>query len=634
MENKTGDFRNAEIRNDSPVSLYPPDTRGESAENRVLESERRFRETAELLPGIICESDLSMRLTYVNKKGLETLGFTQEQYAASEIFINQFIMEEDRQRAAMDIANVLGGDFGNPAEYRLRRPDGRLIDLLINTAPIIRDGKPCGLRYCIIDISDRKQAEQKLLETEERFKRMFDQSPIGIALCDHTGAVSEMNQSFINMFAAHRQTDGSCAGCNIFKAVSVTEEQRAILNQGCDIQCEGWCDSAIFSASSGSADDVSQRYFEWHVTLFGAFSGAEKIYLVQVQDITERKTFQEAAIQKAREAAQRAEALVDGLRKELLHNASFHAMVSRSPEMKRIFDILPEVAQSSAGVLVLGESGTGKELIARTLHELGGRSAKPFIAINCGALPDTLLEAELFGYKAGAFTDAKKDKPGKFALAEGGTLFLDEIGDVSTAMQVKLLRVLQEKTFEPLGGTASVRANVRVVAATNRNLSEMVKNGEFREDLFYRINILTITLPPLRKRRCDIPLLCNHFISLFNTRYGKKITDVSAEAFEQLLAHEFPGNIRELENIIEHAFIFCKSPIIQPEHLPAQLRREAGGANNNIAGLLEIKTFDELEKIFIENVLKETGGNKLKAAQRLGIDKSTLFRKLKKLGMQ
>jgi transcriptional regulator with PAS, ATPase and Fis domain len=351
-----------------------------------------------------------------------------------------------------------------------------------------------------------------------------------------------------------------------------------------------------------------------------------------VQDITERRVHHEATIQKAHDAAKKAEALVDGLRKELLYKSTFQSMVSRSSEMKRIFDILPEVAQSAASVLVLGESGTGKELIARTLHDLSSRTAKPFIAINCGALPDSLLEAELFGYKAGAFTDAKKDKPGKFAFAEGGTLFLDEIGDISSAMQVKLLRVLQEKTFEPLGSAASVKANVRVVAATNRNIPDMVKKGEFREDLFYRINVLTFTLPPLRQRRCDIPLLCNHFITLFNARYGKKISELSAEALELLLSHEFPGNIRELENIIEHAFIFCKEPIIQPQHLPGELGR-AAAASKRTSGLLEIQTFDELEKIFIENILTESHGNKVKAAQRLGIDKSTLFRKLKKFGI-
>jgi transcriptional regulator with PAS, ATPase and Fis domain len=242
-----------------------------------------------------------------------------------------------------------------------------------------------------------------------------------------------------------------------------------------------------------------------------------------------------------------------------------------------------------------------------------------------------LLESELFGYKAGAFTDAKKDKPGTFSRADGGTIFLDEIGDISPAMQVKLLRVIQEKTFEPLGATEQAKVDVRIIAATNKDLGEQVKKGEFREDLFYRINVLVIKLPPLRDRRCDIPVLCDHFIGRFNSRYNKDIKGVSPEAERLLLAHDFPGNIRELENIIEHAFVFCKDPVIGVSHLPAQLR--GSGAAATLQSLSHIKDLDELEKLYLQSVLKETGGSKIKAAERLGIHKATLFRKLHKLGL-
>jgi transcriptional regulator with PAS, ATPase and Fis domain len=301
--------------------------------------------------------------------------------------------------------------------------------------------------------------------------------------------------------------------------------------------------------------------------------------------------------------------------------------------MQRIFSILPEMARSLATVLILGESGTGKELIARALHDQSPRKAKPFITVNCGALPDALLESELFGYKAGAFTDAKKDKPGKFSLAEGGTLFLDEIGDISAAMQVKLLRFLQEKTFEPLGAAASEKADVRVIAATHRDLPAMVKSQEFRHDLYYRINVLSVTLPPLRRRRCDIPLLCDHFIALFNRRYGKEIALVSNDALNRLLAHDFPGNIRELENIIEHAFVMCGEAVIQMHHLPGALGGATGAGEAAAPGLSGFGSFRELEKSFLEKILAESGGSRRTAARRLGIDPSTLFRKMKRLGI-
>ena len=354
--------------------------------------------------------------------------------------------------------------------------------------------------------------------------------------------------------------------------------------------------------------------------------------LISLIDITERKRAEEERLHKANEEVREANRQVESLRREMMRQFSFNDMVSRSPLMKEIFDILPEMARTVATVLVTGESGTGKELIARSLHALGPRKDRPFIAINCSALPDNLLESELFGYKAGAFTDAKKDKPGKFALAEGGTVFLDEIGDVSPAIQVKLLRFLQEKTFEPLGDTRSMQADVRVVAATNRNLPELLKKGAFREDLYYRLNVLSIHLPPLRERRCDIPLLCGHFIGVFNERYNKTIKEISREALDLLLAYDFSGNIRELENIIEHAFVYCKSPVIQPGHLPTGMHARAAWADTGRLPA-EVRNFKDLERFFLTQVLAETGGNRSKAAARLGVHRASLFRKLRMLGL-
>jgi PAS domain S-box-containing protein len=318
----------------------------------------------------------------------------------------------------------------------------------------------------------------------------------------------------------------------------------------------------------------------------------------------------------------------EDLRKAIKAKYSFADIISKNHKMLQLFDMLPDIALSQSTVLIEGESGTGKELFARAVHNLSPRKKQPFIAVNCSALPDTLLESELFGYKAGAFTDAKKDKPGRFRLAENGTLFLDEIGDVTPAMQVRLLRVLQEKTYEPLGATESVEHNVRIIAATNRNLEELVRQGHFREDLFYRIYVFKVTMPPLRERMEDIPLLTEHFIAHFNALQKKDITGVSDEAMAVLMAYAYPGNIRELANIIERAFILCKTGFIEKKHLPESLF--TGSAGHTATDALSLK---EMESTYLINALKQNNWNRLQTARQLGMHKSTLYRKIKSLGL-
>jgi len=322
--------------------------------------------------------------------------------------------------------------------------------------------------------------------------------------------------------------------------------------------------------------------------------------------------------------------LVEELRKELEGRFELGDMVSRSPAMRRLFDLLPQVAASVSTVLIQGETGTGKELLARAVHSLSPRREKPFVAVNCGALPDTLLESELFGYKAGAFTGAGKDKPGRFALAEGGTIFLDEIGDVSPALQVRLLRFLEERTYEPLGGTQSVQADVRVVAATHRDLAALVKDGAFRQDLFYRINVVQVELPPLRQRKADIPLLVERFVGHLNRLRGRSVPGVSRDTLAILMAHNYPGNIRELENVIEHAFVLCGEGPIEPSHLPDDLMARAPpkARRTDLRGSVRAA-----EAQSILDALKRNHFNRLAAARELGMHKTTLFRKVKALGL-
>jgi len=322
--------------------------------------------------------------------------------------------------------------------------------------------------------------------------------------------------------------------------------------------------------------------------------------------------------------------LVEALREELAGRFRVGDLASRSPLMQRLFEALPAIAASPSTVLILGETGTGKELIARTIHDLSPRKNGPFVAVNCGALPDTLLESELFGYKAGAFTGANRDKPGRFALARGGTLFLDEIGDITPAVQVRLLRVLQERTYEPLGGTRSETADVRLIAATNKDLAGETARGAFREDLYYRVNVVRVELPPLRRRKEDLPLLARQLIERLNRLQGRVVKGIAPEALSLLFAHDWPGNVRELENLIERAFILCGDGFIETAHLPEEF---LGGSTRMSAASPSRLAHDMLDAQAIRAALDRNGGSRVAAARELGIHKTTFFRRMKKLGI-
>jgi PAS domain S-box-containing protein len=324
---------------------------------------------------------------------------------------------------------------------------------------------------------------------------------------------------------------------------------------------------------------------------------------------------------------------IEQLRKELRKNYSFEDIISKSPKIHKLFAILPDIAESESTVLIQGPSGSGKELFARAIHNLSPRRNEPYVVINCGTLPTELFESELFGYAQGAFTDAKKDKIGKLALAEGGTVFFDEIGDLPMSTQVKLLRLLQQREYEPLGSTEIVRSNIRIVAATNRNLRDEVAQGKFRDDLYFRLAVVKLDLPALRDRREDIPYLVDHFIRKNNARRGKNIVSVSPQVMSELMRHDFPGNIRELENIIEYCFVVCHGSIIQLEHLPTEFRQRIGSEEPPAKATATPlgKILDEQARI--RAALTKHAGHQSHAAQELGIDRTTLWRKMKRLGI-
>jgi two-component system, NtrC family, nitrogen regulation response regulator GlnG len=370
-------------------------------------------------------------------------------------------------------------------------------------------------------------------------------------------------------------------------------------------------------------------------------------YLTKPFDLDEVLLLAERAL-----AAGRLTQEVARLRSGLQEVREFSALIGRHPRMQDVYKTIGRIAGTDVTVLLGGESGTGKELVARAIHHYSRRAGRPFVAVSCAAIPGTLLESEMFGHERGAFTDAKERRLGRFELAHGGTLYLDEIGDMPLELQTKLLRALQERTIERLGGHESIRIDVRVLAATNRDLEALMREGKFREDLFYRLNVVTLNLPPLRERRRDIPLLVEHFLAKYATELGE--CGVAPDALDRLVGHDWPGNVRELENVVQRAMVMATSGVVLPEHLPigpvsaaASVAVDASleeiierkliecvrGLRDHAGANLYDLMIGLVEKPLLRAVLRETGGNQVRAAQILGINRNTLRKKLTEHGI-
>jgi two-component system response regulator HydG len=363
------------------------------------------------------------------------------------------------------------------------------------------------------------------------------------------------------------------------------------------------------------------------MTAYGSVETAVQAMREGAYDFVEKPLKRMNIVKSVRMAAERQSLVAEN--RSLRHELKMLTrgdIVGTSPTLRRVLEVANQAAPSSATVLILGESGTGKELIARYIHEKSARSSGPFVPVNCAAIPESILEAELFGHERGAFTGAIGKREGRFAKARGGTLFLDEIGELSPAVQVKILRVLQEGEYEPVGGN-TVKADVRIVAATNRNLDAEVEAGRFREDLFYRLNVIAITAPPLRTRREDIPLLVDHFIGVYCKKNGRSRLNVARDVISKLVDYSWPGNVRELENVIERAAVLCRSDMLRLEDLPESVAQASAPAPSALS--FPIGTpLEEVERILIRETLKHTAGDKSLAAQLLGISTRTIYRKL------
>jgi two-component system, NtrC family, response regulator HydG len=367
------------------------------------------------------------------------------------------------------------------------------------------------------------------------------------------------------------------------------------------------------------------------LTAFGTVEEAVKAMKDGAYDFLTKPFRREQLIKLIDKALERRDLIEQNraLKKQLEDLRAKGQMIGASPSWRRMLTLVEQVADSSATILIQGESGTGKELVARSIHERSARHSGPFVAVNCAALPETLLESELFGYEKGAFTGAGSRKEGRFDLANGGTLFLDEVADLSLVTQPKILRVLQEGEFERLGGTRTLQVDVRILAATNQDLSEMVKDKRFREDLYYRLNVITVRVPPLRERPEDIRVLAQHYLRIYAAKNGRKLDGFTAEAIERLESYAWPGNVRELENLIERTVLLARKDRIDAEDLPEEVAGVKRPPRDAILGLVGIP-LAEIEQRLLDETLRITGGNKTQAAKLLGIDVRTVARKLER----
>lgn len=454
-------------------------------------------------------------------------------------------------------------------------------------------GDPAGFRSIVRDITDRKQAKADAMEHRNRLRAIFRSVKDAIITVDTDLRVIEANQAAQTICGLDTKqiigkifTDVSNRCDNACHEVLLETLKRKSSIKGYQVEC-------------GNPQRPSQKSDLSCSPLMdknGKFMGA----VLVIRDITR----------------------LNELERELAERSRFQKIIGKSRPMRELYKLMEDLADLETTVLITGDSGTGKELVAKALHNIGNRAFKPFVTVNCSALAESLLESELFGHIKGAFTGAVKDARGRFETAEGGTIHLDEIGDISARIQLKLLRVLQEKEFERVGDSATMKADVRIVASTNKNLKQKVMNGEFREDLYYRLKVVEIQLPPLRDRLEDVPLLVDHFIQKFNKVFGKQVVKLDDKALGVFMEYHWPGNIRELEHTIEHAFVLCHDNAIRLRHIPADIRELS------VPGKVSVRRAPEMDRGDIEAILKQTDWNVAKSARLLGIGRRTLYRRI------
>jgi PAS domain S-box-containing protein len=564
-------------------------------ETTFSKSGERNQKIIETIEEGYIETNLKGRIVFCNESFCRILRYSREEILALDYWD---YVTEDMTQNVYEVYNEVYRS-GIPHKgffYEIIRKDGtrRAIE---NSISLIRnaEGHRTGFRCIVRDITDRRRTEEDLERHRSRLQAIFGSVKDIIMTIDTNKVIVEANKAMENI-----------CGLPLQKVIGKTFPEITT-------QCSKGCMEVIEKALGGMA-----TIEEYPIKCKHRHRPQQRVVLTSSQLMSRDDNFM-GLVLVIRDITR-----LSNLEKELGERHRFHNIIGKSGKMQAIYDLLDDLADLETTVLITGESGTGKSMVAKALHYSGSRASKPMITVNCSALPENLLESELFGHVRGAFTGAVKDAQGRFQAAQGGTILLDEIGDISPRIQLKLLKVLQEKEFERVGEAVSIKMDTRVIACTNKNLKEKVKLGEFREDLYYRLKVLELTLPPLRERLEDIPLLVEHFCEGFNKSFRKNICGLSDEVMHVFMNYRWPGNLRELAHSIEHAFVLCHGRIISLDHIPAEVRENA---------VMDKNARDKLPRDRSEDILfalRKTDWNKAKAARLLGVDRSTLYRQIRK----
>jgi len=588
--------------------------------SRLQESEDRVRALYNSTPIMMHSVDSNGCVLDVNEFWLQTLGYERSEVIGQPVASFAAPEYQDRVREEL-MPRLLRDGFIKDAEVQAAKKNGERVDLQISS--VVKKGASGQFLFSqtfLLDVTERKRAERARKETEERLAGIFRSAMDAILVIDSDRKVVIFNEAAKTVF----QCDSpEVIGERIDRFLTEPLQQFLtgyIASAGSN-SAQGWIPEGM-RAIRGNGEQ-----FPVEATVSRSEDSAGTLFTIILRDIGQLKRSEEMLDQLHRENIY--------LQQELQSELNFEEIVGASPAIQKVFRSIDMVAQTGSTVLLLGETGTGKELIARALHNRSQRRQSVMVKVNCGALPANLVESELFGHEKGSFTGAVAQKKGRFELAHRGTIFLDEVGELPLETQTKLLRVLQEQEFERVGGFQTQKVDVRVIAATNRDLEQEVRRGAFRADLFYRLNVFPIEIPPLRERKDDIPLLAGHFVGRFSQRMGKRIQGVNRAVYEQLHHYDWPGNVRELANLLERAVILCQSDILELKHIAvSRLKPAASGAEGLAEGL---PTLEEAERRLILRALEQTGGTLAGpngAAQILGLNRSTLWSRMRKLGIE
>jgi two-component system, NtrC family, response regulator HydG len=571
----------------------------------ALEQEKFLRDTLENYKTIldeiedgVGETDLRGCIKYINTAGCRLWGYTREEMIGTNI--QAYMDAEGRKRIREGNINIYQSGLPGRYTHEIIRKDGTR-RILEDSVSLIRnaDNVITGFRGVQRDVTDKVEAERQLAAHRRHLEAIFGSVKDAIITVDPE----------LRVIGANKSTEDICG-------IAVRDITGAIFSESLSLCSKACC-------------GVLRQTLEQKTTIkeYRIECGHQK-HNRQLASVTTSPLLDPQGEFKGAVLVIRDLTLLRDLERELRELHKFQNIIGHSKKMQEIYRLLEDLANLETTVLVTGESGTGKELVAKALHYSGQRTLRPFVTVNCSALAESLLESELFGHVRGAFTGAIKDKQGRFEAAHGGTILLDEIGDISPLIQLKLLRVLQEKVYERVGESIPQKTDVRVIACTNKNLKQKVLRGEFREDLYYRLMVVEVALPPLRDRLEDLPLLTDHFRNIFNERFKKDIDGISREVLNRFMEYSWPGNIRELEHAVEHAFILCRGRVIALEHLPTEIRSYEKSGKVAASRSLFRGQRQQVGAEEIRNALRKSGGNKAKAARALGIDRRTVYRKI------